>query len=145
MVTISKNPALRIPAIVMTSAAATYLAMVLIQADHFLKAILRGHYWRYHELFIPAFVVFASIGLWVFRNAGTTLSKVSVGVCASYAASLVAFFFLPSRMPAGELLSLRGIDGAFFFSPLVCLCWLYGGGLLLTFWVFSRRGAVLTQ
>jgi len=140
-----KNPGLRIPAIVMTSVVATYVAMIPLQADHFLKAVLRGHYWRYYEFFIPIFVILASTGLWACRNARTTLSKVVIPVCASYAASLLAFFFLPSRMQAAELFSLHGIDAAFFFSPLICLCWLYGGGVILMLWVFSRKADIVTH
>jgi hypothetical protein len=145
MVKLMKNEALRIPAIVMTSVIATYVAMIPLQADHFLKAVLRGHYWRYYELFIPIFVILASIGLWWFRNARMTLSKVLIAVGASYTASLVAFFFLPARMPTAELLSLHGIDWAFFFSPLVSLCWFYGGGVVLALWAFSRKGNVIAH
>jgi hypothetical protein len=90
-------------------------------------------------------MVLASIGLWIFRNVSMTAVKALIAVSASYLASLVAFFFLPARMPVAELFSLHGIDGTFFFSPMICLSWFYGGGVILAFWMFSRRPSAVAN
>jgi hypothetical protein len=135
----SKSVLLRILFVVLAAIAAAYALTIPLQGDHFLRTVLRGHYWRYYEIFLPTFALLVWIGLWLNRAAGSLVAKFAIAIGASYVAGLIGFFFLPARLPTSQLLSLRDLNWAFFVSPIVGLCWFYGMAVGIAYWGFCRK------
>jgi hypothetical protein len=116
-----------------------------MQIDPYVRAILRGHYGLYYFIFLPVFALTACCSIWLLRKRLPMSGQAIVLISLAYISGLIAFFFLPTQISLQQLLSLRGIDGTFFMSPLVSLSWLYGFAASAAVWIASRRNYFLNR
>lgn len=142
---VCEGKGLRIAGVIWFVILVTYVSTIPMQIDHYMRAILRGHYVRYYLIFGPVYALIAWSSIWVLGKRLSMPKQFILLMLLSYVSSLVAFFFVPTWMPPRHLFSFQGVDGAFFLSPLVSLSWLYGFSVGVAVWIASRRNHFLCR
>jgi hypothetical protein len=144
MLNLIQRTMFRVVSLIVSVVLLTYALTIPMQIDHYMRAILRGHYVLYYSIFMPVFVLTACCSVWLFRRLlSASWQAIVVLVLLGYLSSLVAFFFLPSQMPFRQIFSFRGINGIFFLSPLISLSWVYGLSVSFAIWIATRRNYFL--
>jgi hypothetical protein len=132
----------------LVSMVAVYLLLELIQVNHFLRTVLRGHnYYYYYLLYMPALFVF--IILYAARSTSfqSLWRLLAFGAGAGYIAGLFAQVFMAFSMGDGAKRianSTRDIDDILIglAAPLLYMSWLYGVLVVLGIRFAKRRWSI---